>query len=71
MGRKVSCNASPKTKWRFALLGSEAFAVAGLWREDSQGRAFTMLTTSPGPHTAPFHDRQFVVLPPTRWSDWL
>jgi putative SOS response-associated peptidase YedK len=63
--------ASPKTKWRFELAGSPVFAVAGLWREDDQGQAFTMLTTSPGPDVAPYHDRQVVVLPPRRWGDWL
>jgi putative SOS response-associated peptidase YedK len=63
--------ASPKTKWRFDLRGSPVFAVAGLWRDDGQGKAFTMLTTSPGPDVAPYHDRQIVVLPPARWGDWL
>jgi putative SOS response-associated peptidase YedK len=62
---------SPKTKWRFALPGEPVFAVAGLWREDQQGAAFTMLTTSPGPDVAPFHDRQIVVVPPQRWGEWL
>jgi putative SOS response-associated peptidase YedK len=63
--------ASPKTKWRFDLAGSAVFAVAGLWREDEKGQAFTMLTTSPGADIAPYHDRQIVVLPPRRWGDWL
>ena len=62
---------SPKTKWRFELAGSPVFAVAGLWREDERGKAFTMLTTSPGPDVAPFHDRQVVVLPPRRWGEWI
>jgi putative SOS response-associated peptidase YedK len=62
---------SPKTKWRFELKGSNVLAVAGLWREDDRGKAFTMLTTSPGPDVAPYHDRQIVVLPPRRWGDWL
>lgn len=62
---------SPKTKWRFELAGSPLFAVAGLWREDAEGKAFTMLTASPGPDVAPFHDRQIVVLPPPRWGEWL
>jgi len=63
--------ASPKTKWRFDLADSPVFAVAGLWREDDKGPAFTMLTTSPGPDVAPYHDRQIVVLPPARWGEWL
>jgi putative SOS response-associated peptidase YedK len=63
--------ASPKTKWRFDLVDSPVFAIAGLWREDGKGPAFTMLTTGPGPDVAPYHDRQIVVLPPARWGDWL
>src|SRR5687768_14233960 len=62
---------SPKTKWRFQLEGSPVFAVAGLWREDDHGQAFTMLTTSPGADIAPYHDRQIVVLSPRSWGDWL
>ena len=30
-----------------------------------------MLTTSPGPDIAPFHDRQVVVLRPENWAAWL
>ena len=62
---------SPKAKWRFELAGCPVFGVAGLWREDERGQAFTMLTTSPGADVAPYHDRQIVVLPPRRWGDWL
>jgi len=62
---------SPKTKWRFELAGSPVLGVAGLCREDESGAAFTMLTTSPGPDVAPYHDRQICVLPPRTWGDWL
>lgn len=62
---------SPKTKWKFALNGAPILGVAGLWREDANGSAFTMLTTSPGPDVAPYHDRQICVLPPRKWGDWL
>lgn len=61
----------PKTKWRFELSGSPVFAVAGLWREDDKGRAFTMLTTAPGPDIARYHGRQIAVLHSRRWGDWL
>lgn len=64
-------NSSPKSKWRFELAEAPVFAVAGLWREDAAGPAFTMLTTAPGVDVAPYHDRQIVVLPPARWGDWL
>ena len=30
-----------------------------------------MLTTSPGPDIASYHDRQVVVLKPEDWSAWL
>jgi SOS response associated peptidase (SRAP)/Trypsin-like peptidase domain len=63
----------PKAKHRFALRGSPITAIAGLWRE-AQGNhppTFTMLTTTPGPDIAPFHNRQVVVLQPENWSAWL
>jgi putative SOS response-associated peptidase YedK len=30
-----------------------------------------MLTTSPGPDVAPYHDRQVVVLQPEDWAGWI
>lgn len=30
-----------------------------------------MLTTSPGPDVAPYHDRQVVVLGRQHWATWL
>ncbi len=63
----------PKTKHRFSLIGVTFMAIAGLWRE-AQGNhpaSFTMLTTSPGPDVAPYHDRQVVVLQPKNWAAWL
>lgn len=63
----------PKTKHRFSLIGAPFMAIAGLWR-DAHGNhpaSFTMLTTSPGPDVAPYHDRQVVVLQPENWSAWL
>lgn len=63
----------PKTKHRFTLGGQPFLAIAGLWRE-GQGNhpaSFTMLTTSPGPDIAPYHDRQVVVLRPADWSAWI
>jgi putative SOS response-associated peptidase YedK len=62
-GRKA-----PKSKWLFTAAGDEPlFAIAGLVREDR----FTLLTTEPGPDIAPYHDRQIVILPRSRWADWL
>lgn len=62
----------PKAKHRFTLNGAPFLAIAGLWREGHDGsRAFTMLTTDPGPDVAPFHDRQVVVLRPSDWAHWI
>jgi putative SOS response-associated peptidase YedK len=64
---------TPKSKWRFELVGSPILAIAGLWREGAGEvpAAFTMLTTSPGDDIKPFHDRQVVVLPVQDWASWL
>jgi putative SOS response-associated peptidase YedK len=61
----------PKTKWRFTKPGEPLFCIAGLWREGSEGPAFTMLTVEPGPDVARFHDRQVAVLDKADWADWL
>jgi len=62
----------PKTKHRFSLKGSPVMAIAGLWSENEAGElSFTMLTTSPGPDIAPYHDRQVCVLRPDDWGAWL
>jgi len=63
----------PKRKHRFMLIGQPFLAIAGIWRE-GQGNypaSFTMLTTSPGPDIAPYHNRQVVVLRPVDWSAWI
>lgn len=62
----------PKAKHRFSLRGSPVMGIAGLWSEaDDGGLSFTMLTTSPGPDIAPYHDRQVCVLTPEDWAHWL
>jgi len=61
----------PKTKHRFRLKGAAMLAIAGLWRPGEDGKAFTMLTTEPGPDIAPIHDRQIVILKPENWAAWL
>jgi putative SOS response-associated peptidase YedK len=33
--------------------------------------AYTMLTTSPGPDVAPYHNRQLAVLHRNEWATWL
>jgi putative SOS response-associated peptidase YedK len=63
----------PKAKHRFALKGSPITAIAGISRESrgNQPPSFAMLTTTPGPDVAPYHNRQVVVLPPEDRSDWI
>ena len=42
---------SPRSKWRFTKAGEDWFCFAGLWRPATADvrKAFTLLTTSPGP----------------------
>ncbi|MDB5592947.1 SOS response-associated peptidase [Enterovirga sp.] len=61
----------PKTKWRFRKADEPWLCIAGLWRPTADGAAFTMLTCEPGPDTAPYHDRQMVVLDRRDWATWL
>ena len=62
----------PKAKHRFKLIGDAVMAIAGLWSAAEDGTlSFTMLTTTPGPDIAPYHDRQVVVLRPEDWAAWL
>ncbi len=61
----------PKAKHRFRLKGSPVMAIAGLWSDKGEELSFTMLTTTPGPDIAPYHDRQVVVLKPEDWAHWL
>ncbi len=55
-----------KTMWRFSKAGADIFCFPGLWdvAETTDGRigSFTIVTTSPGPDCAPYHNRQPVVL---------
>lgn len=61
-----------KDKWLFTVAGESWFCIAGLWRSDpAVGEAFTLLTTTPGPDVAPYHNRQIVVVPRARWRGWL
>lgn len=63
----------PKRKHRFTLNGQPFLAIAGIWRggQGNHPASFTMLTTSPGPDIAPYHNRQVVVLRPVDWSAWI
>jgi len=61
-----------KTRWLFTKNDEPWFCIAGLWRRDEKvGEAYTMLTTTPGPDVAPYHDRQVAVLHRSQWPVWL
>lgn len=61
-----------KDKWPFTRPDEALFCIAGIWRATAEvGEAFTMLTMSPGPDVAPYHDRQVVILERDAWADWL
>ena len=73
---EYTASADPKAKrkdrWQFRFVGGEPFAIAGVLRATpGLGEAFTMLTTTPGPDVAPYHDRQIVVVRAPRWRAWL
>jgi putative SOS response-associated peptidase YedK len=64
-----------KQMWKFTKANSEIFCFPGLWdtahTEDGRIESFAIVTTSPGPDCAPYHDRQPVVLEPDQWTTWL
>jgi putative SOS response-associated peptidase YedK len=61
-----------KDKWLFTKSGEPWFCIAGILRADKDvGEAFTMLTMSPGPDIAPYHDRQIAILDRADWAAWL
>jgi putative SOS response-associated peptidase YedK len=66
---------SPKTRWRFTVVGQDWFCFAGLIgrgeTKDGPCEAFTLLTCAPGPDIAPHHDRQPVILARADWAAWL
>lgn len=61
-----------KDRWLFAPSQPGLFAIAALWRTTPDvGEAFTLLTTTPGPDVAPYHNRQVVALAPGDFARWL
>jgi putative SOS response-associated peptidase YedK len=58
-------------KWLFTLTDHRWFCMAGIWRDSQAGEAFSLLTMDAGPDIAPYHHRQIIPLPRTRWADWL
>ena len=58
---------APKSKWEFTAANGGFLGLAGFIRDDR----FSLLTTTPGPDLAPYHDRQVVILPRPQWAQWL
>ena len=56
-----------KNRHLFTLAGEPWFWIAGIVKEG----CFSLLTTSPGPDVAPYHDRQIVTLAPADGMAWL
>jgi putative SOS response-associated peptidase YedK len=68
------CDPKQKRKdcWLFRPANGEAFAIAGILRDDPDiGEAFTLLTVPPGPDIEPYHNRQIALLAPEQWRGWL
>jgi putative SOS response-associated peptidase YedK len=63
----------PKTRWIFRDTERPFVALAAIWRagEGDAPGAFSLLTTTPGPDVAPYHDRGVIPVPPDRWAQWL
>jgi len=58
---------------RFTQDSERIFYMAGLWKEESDGEKFSMLTTTPNDSVAPFHHRMpFILSSPETWlgDDW-
>lgn len=49
----------------------QVFCFAGLWREEKDGRKYTMLTTTPNDTVAPYHHRMPFILRPEQHVEWL
>jgi hypothetical protein len=65
-------SAGAKGELLFTIRDRPVFFIAGLWSADPDGtRAYSMVTTSPNDYTAPFHDRQPVVLSDADALAWI
>jgi putative SOS response-associated peptidase YedK len=67
---------SDRQAFCFRPVGSETFALAGLWDSWSGLEAeklltFTVVTTTPNELVGQVHNRMPVILPPERWDEWL
>ena len=65
-----------KQPWFIRAKGSGLLAFAGLWEEWARGedevmRTCTIITTSANEFMAEMHDRMPVIVPDSRYTDWL
>src|SRR5207253_10974169 len=61
-----------KDRWLFTASDGTPLGIAGLVSDSPEiGEAFTLLTTTPGPDIAPYHNRQVALLRPEQWRAWL
>lgn len=51
--------------------GGPVFCLAGLWREEADGKRYTMLTTTPNETVAKYHNRMPFILKPDQYDAWL
>ena len=51
--------------------GWAVFCLAGLWREETSGPRFVMLTTTPNESVAKYHHRMPFLLRSEQYTDWL
>jgi len=56
---------------RFSQPGEPAFCFAGLWREEADGKKYTMLTTTPNETVAKYHNRMPLIVKPELYDAWL
>ena len=60
-----------KTKYAIRPAGGALFYMAGIYRIESDGPVFTILTREPAEDIAFIHNRMPVILPTERVTDWL
>ncbi len=56
---------------RFFQPGGPVFCFAGLWREEADGKRYTMLTTAPNESVARHHHRMPFIVKPEQYDAWL
>ena len=60
-----------KQPWFFRRRDGEPLAFAGLWELWNGVRTCTIITTEANDVVRPVHERMPVVLPDTKWAEWL